>query len=108
MFLATRPHKTSARTFCGSRVKRLKMIGVLEPGHFQGNCSYGREALNSDRHWKQDRKPLSDTPELVRRPKWRLRNNIGGQEGWPSIGKQVDAGGRGQTAAYILSPSTMC
>jgi hypothetical protein len=49
-------------------------------------------------------KDFQETQELMRRFKWRPRNNRGGQKGWPTVGKEAGASGKGWTLAYTLRP----
>jgi hypothetical protein len=60
VFLAARPHKTSARTFWGNRSpptreRKARQSGCWRcgaPGHFGSNCPYGRKSEN-DRRWNR-------------------------------------------------------
>jgi hypothetical protein len=65
VLLATRLHKTNARTFLGSRspptqrrdTRRPACWSCGELGHFQGSCSYGKEAENDWCRKCEDRPP---------------------------------------------------
>jgi hypothetical protein len=65
VILSVKPHKTSTITFWRSRLpptgRRDTRWSAFwtrgEPGHFQGDCPYGREAQNDDRSRKRDERP---------------------------------------------------
>jgi hypothetical protein len=100
VLLATRPHKTSTRTFWGSR---LACWCCGEPGHFRISCPYGREAEN-DWCQKRDEGHLRDIREPPWKSQWWSNNNRSGQEEWPTVGKRAGAGGKGWMSANTLKP----
>jgi hypothetical protein len=82
IFLATRSHKTSTKTFWGSRstptrqrnTRQSKYWSCGEPGHFESTCPYRRRAQN-DHHRKLEYRPKRDTWESPRRSEWRPSDN---------------------------------
>jgi hypothetical protein len=77
VLLAARPHKTSTKTFWGSRspptwqrdTRRPGCWSCGEPGHFKSNCPYGRKAENYQ-CWKHEDRPSRNTQELPRMSEW--------------------------------------
>jgi hypothetical protein len=63
VLLAARPHKTSSRTYWGSRsphtgrrdTRTAACWRCEEPGHFRGSYPYGKEEVNDDWRQKRDR-----------------------------------------------------
>jgi hypothetical protein len=112
VLLATGSHKTSARTFWGSRSpptgprdqRQPACWSYGEPGYFPGNCSYGREAENDDRCRKRDERPPRHTGTTNMVKMVTAKKQRGGQEGCTNIGKRVGAGEKGRTSAYTLRP----
>jgi hypothetical protein len=82
VLLVARPHKTSARTFWGSRSpttqrtdsRKLVCWNCGQPGHFQRSCLYGWEPVN-DRRWKREYRTMRDTRKSHRNSELRLSNN---------------------------------
>jgi hypothetical protein len=91
---ASKPHKTTPRTFwdsrspaCGRRDTRWSACWSCgEPCHFRGRCFYRREAANDDRRRKRDERPPRDTWEPARKSKWatkkQQRRRRGIANGW--------------------------
>jgi hypothetical protein len=91
VLLATRPHKTSTRTFWGNRMPSTRRRDTRwspcwscgETGYFQGNCGYGREPENDDKRRKPDERPLTDVG-TIKKVWMAIEKQRNGQEGWSS------------------------